>query len=260
MTCTDIEARLDPYVDGELPVGETAAVEAHLAGCPGCAMLARRERDFRGLLRRQPRERAPEEFRRRLVARIRREARRKAGWRWVLTPALAAAAAVLAVVMLPARQTPAPLMVDLVDKHIAYAQLDRPAELVSSDQAEVAAWFLQRAGLRVTVPDYSPAGIRLVGGRLAEAHERKAAYLIYEKGSVLLSVFIVPTGGETARLQGDDVSFRGHTYVKSERKGFRTVAWTENRVLFGLVSSLDYDALLECADRLRYARSRQARW
>ncbi len=259
MMCTEFEARLHPYVDGELPVSETAAVEAHLAGCPGCAVLARRERDFRTLLRRQPREQAPEEFRRALVARIRREARRKVAGPWVLTPALAAAAAILAVVMLPARQTPTPLMVDLVDKHIAYAQLDRPAELVSGDPAEVAAWFLQRAGLRVTVPDYSPAGIRLVGGRLAEAHERKAAYLIYEKGSVLLSVFIVPTGDGTAPVRGDDVSFRGHTYVKSERKGFRTVAWAENRVLFGLVSSLDYEDLLECADRLRDARAQQVR-
>jgi mycothiol system anti-sigma-R factor len=259
MMCTEVETRLHPYVDGELPVSETAAIDAHLAGCPECAILARRERDFRTLLRRQPRERAPEEFRRRLAARIRREARRKSARPWVLIPALAAAAAVLAIVMLPARQTSAPLMVDLVDKHMAYAQLDRPAELVSGDPAEVATWFLQRAGLRVTVPDYSPAGIRLVGGRLAEAHERKAAYLIYEKGSVLLSVFIVPTGDETAALRGEDVSFRGHTYVKSERKGFRTVAWTENQVLFGLVSSLDYEALLECADRLRYARTRQAR-
>jgi anti-sigma factor RsiW len=259
MTCTEFEARLHPYVDGELPVGETATVEAHLAECPGCALLARRERDFRALLRRQPRERAPDDFRRALVACIRRQARRRAAWPWVLAPALAAAVAVLVILLLPARQTPAPLMVDLVDKHIAYAQLDRPAELVSGDPAEVSAWFLQRAGLRVTVPDYSPAGIRLVGGRLAEAHERKAAYLIYEKGSVLLSVFIVPTGDETAPLRGEDVSFRGHTYVKSERKGFRTVAWTESRVLFGLVSSLDYEALLECADRLRYARARQVR-
>jgi mycothiol system anti-sigma-R factor len=259
MTCTDIEARLHPYVDGELPVSETATVDAHLAGCPACAALARRERDFRALLRRQPRERAPEEFRRALVARIRRQARRRAARPWVWAPSLAAAAVLLAIAMLPARQTAPSLMVDLVDKHIAYAQLDRPAELVSSDPAEVAAWFLQRAGLRVTVPDYSPAGIRLVGGRLAEAHERKAAYLLYEKGSVLLSVFVVPTGEEPAPLRGDQVNFRGHPYVKSERKGFRTVAWTENRILFGLVSSLDYDALLECADHLRYARARQVR-
>jgi hypothetical protein len=29
------------------------------------------------------------------------------------------------------------------------------------------------------------------------------------------------------------------------------VAWTDGRAVFGLVSMLSYDALLECADRLR---------
>jgi anti-sigma factor RsiW len=259
MTCTEFEARLHPYVDGELAVGETAAADAHLVGCRECALLARRERDFRALLRRQPRERAAEEFRRSLVARLHRDARRRTAWPWVLAPTLAAAAAIVAMVVLPAGPAQAPLMPELVDKHIAFAQLDRPAEHPSTDPAGVAAWFLERAGLRVTVPDYSPAGIRLVGGRLADAHARKAAYLLYEKGSVLLSVFVVPTGAETPRPRGDVVTFRGHTYVTSERKGFRTVSWTEGPVLFGLVSSLDHEALLECADRLRDERARQAR-
>jgi anti-sigma factor RsiW len=260
MTCTDCEARLHAYVDGELPVSETAAVEAHLSECRDCAVLVRRERDFRALLRHQPRERAPEEFRRGLTALIRRERRRWTAWPWaVATAALAAAAVILAMVVLPGSRAPEPLMAELVDKHIAFAQLEQPAEHAAADPAQVAAWFRQRAGLRVTVPDYSPAGIRLVGGRLADAHERKAAYLLYEKGSVLLSVFVVPTGDETPRPRGDDVTFRGHRYVKSERKGFRTVAWAENDVLFGLVSSLDYQALLECADRLRDERARQTR-
>jgi len=42
-------------------------------------------------------------------------------------------------------------------------------------------------------------------------------------------------------------------------KGFRTVAWTEGHALFGLVSALDYDALLECADRLRLERAERSR-
>jgi hypothetical protein len=44
----------------------------------------------------------------------------------------------------------------------------------------------------VVVPDYSTAGIRLVGARLAETRDRKTVYLLYEKGSTLLSVFMVP--------------------------------------------------------------------
>ena len=44
MNCTEFRARLHPYVDGELPVAEMAAADAHGAECPECAALSRRER------------------------------------------------------------------------------------------------------------------------------------------------------------------------------------------------------------------------
>jgi anti-sigma factor RsiW len=175
----------------------------------------------------------------------------------IVVPALSAVAAVLlAVTLLPALRPAKSLIGELVDKHIAYAQLERPAELSSSDPAEIAQWFAARASLRVIVPDYSPAGIRLVGARIADADERKAAYLLYEKGHTLLSVFMLRSEAAPA---GRQVAFRGHDYVTAERKGYRTIAWTDGQTLFGLVSSLDYDALLECADRLRTERARQTR-
>src|SRR5437867_3657428 len=102
---------------------------------------------------------------------------------------------------------------ELVDKHIAYAQLERPAELVSTDPREVAEWFRSRADMRVTVPDYSPSGIRLTGARLTDAHERRAAYLLYEKGRTLLSVFVVPVSAADGALAGQRISYRDHDYV-----------------------------------------------
>jgi anti-sigma factor (TIGR02949 family) len=260
MSCLELEARLHPYVDGELPVEETAAADAHVATCHSCAALVRHERAFRGLLRQQPRESAPPELRARVVAGVRQQARRasRRTW-WLVAPALAAAAAIVIAVLLPAWWSPASLVADLVDKHIAYAQLERPAELASTDRDEIAAWFRQRAGLRVTVPDYSPSGIHLIGARLADAHERRAAYLLYEKGRTLLSVFMLPLPDGRTRLDGTPVSYRGHEYRRDERKGHHTVTWTDGRAVFGLVSSLDYDALLECADRLRTERANATR-
>jgi anti-sigma factor (TIGR02949 family) len=259
MNCVELAARLHPYVDGELTVEETAAGDAHVAGCVSCTALVRRERAFRRLLRQQPREAAPAELHARVVGAVRQNAGRtgRRAW-WLAAPALAVAATVVAL-LLPAWREPAPLVADLVDKHIAYAQLDRPAELASTDREEVAAWFEQRAGLRVTVPDYSPSGIRLIGARLADAHERRAAYLLYEKGRTLLSVFMLPLPEGSERLAGTAVAYRGHEYRRDERKGFRTVAWTDGRAVFGLVSALDYDALLECADRLRLERANATR-
>jgi mycothiol system anti-sigma-R factor len=258
MNCSEIRARLHAYVDGELPVSAIADIDGHCVDCRQCAALVSAEHDFRQLLRRQPRDTAPAELRARIVRGIRREATVARGRRWMPVAAVAVAAAIVAAVLLPTRTAP-PLVADLVDKHIAYAQVDRPAEFASTDAGEVAEWFRSRAGMRVTVPDYSPSGIHLTGARLAEAHERKAAYLLYEKGRTLLSVFMVPASAAEERLLGRRVSYRDHDYLTYERKGFRTVSWTDGQAVYGLVSTLDYDALLECADRLRAERLSRTR-
>jgi mycothiol system anti-sigma-R factor len=258
MNCSEIRARLHAYVDGELTASDIAEIDGHCAECRQCAALVRAEREFRRLLRRQPRDAAPAELRARIVRGVRRDAALAKGRRWLPVAAVAVAAAIVVAVLLPAR-TPPPLVTELVDKHIAYAQVERPAELASTDPREVAEWFQSRAGMRVTVPDYSPSGIRLTGARLAEAHERKAAYLLYEKGRTLLSVFIVPVSDRDTTLPGRRISYRDHDYLTFDQKGFRTVSWTDGQTVYGLVSMLDYDALLECADRLRAERARQTR-
>jgi anti-sigma factor RsiW len=193
-----------------------------------------------------------------VVSRLRRERRRTALRPWLAGSAVAAAAALLVALILAGSRPSPSLVAELVDKHIAYAQIDRPAEFASADRAEVAEWFRTRAGLRIIVPDYSRSGIQLVGARLADAHERKAAYLLYEKGRTLLSVFMVPHSKRDSAISGTRVVFGGHEYVTHEWKGYRTVAWADGTALFGLVSMLDYDALLECADRLRAERASQA--
>jgi anti-sigma factor RsiW len=257
MNCQEFEIALHPYVDGELGVGDMMAAEAHAAECRQCHALVMQAREFRQLLRRQPREAAPDALRANIRAALGREARRRVVRPALVVPALAALAAFFVVALLPTFRPASSIVGELVDKHIAYAQLERPAELASSDPAEIAQWFQARASLRVIVPDYSSAGIRLVGGRIAQAEERKAAYLLYEKGHALLSVFMLRADG--TQPSGRRVAYRGAEYVAAERKGYRTVAWTDGQTLFGLVSSLDYDALLECADRLRMERARQTR-
>jgi mycothiol system anti-sigma-R factor len=255
MNCAEVRARLHAFVDGELTASDISEVDGHCVECRECAARVAAERELRQLLRRQPRDAAPLELRARILSRVRREAVVATVRRWLPVPLLAAAALVAAL-LLPAR-TPPPLVAELVDKHIAYAELERPAELATADPREVADWFRSRAGMRVTVPDYSPAGIHLTGARLAEAHERRAAYLLYEKGRTLLSVFMVPAVAREADLPGRRVAYRDHEYVAYEHKGYRTISWSDGQTVYGLVSMLDYQALLECADRLRAERARQ---
>ncbi len=263
MTCREFEPMLHAFVDGELDVETTTAAQAHVSSCPECHGRVDGERRLRLLLGQQPQDVAPPELRARLLAVARWERRRAALRVWLGVPAFAIAAVLLAALLMTRAMPPgpsAPRFVDtLVDKHLVYAQIESPAEFTSSEPGQVAAWLRNRIGMRVPVPDYSHAGIRLVGARIAEADERKLAYLLYEKGHMLMSVFMLPDAAEAQTLPGKAVSYRGHEYLTRERKSLRTVSWRDGQAVFSLVSMLDYDALLECADRLRAERARETR-
>ncbi len=256
MTCHEVRFQLPAYVDGELGPADALAVGAHVADCPRCGPVLERERQFRAVVRRQPRESAPPELRARILARCRRDAwgRRLRPWGMGSGVAVAAAALILALLW-PGWRGPEPVVHQLLAAHVAFAQIERPAEFEATDRETLETWFRQRAGLRVVVPDYTPAGIRLLGGRITEFAERRAAYILYEKGHTLLSVFALPARGVSVSLPGTQVTYQGHTYVTHERGGNRTVSWAEDEMVFGLVSTLDYSALFECADRLREERT-----
>lgn len=264
MDCREMSPYLEPYGDGELDMSERAAVEAHLGECLACQEQVAHHRRFRQLLRRQPRETAPPQLRARALRAIRMAAvaRRVRPHRLLPVAAgvlLVFSAGWLGRSYLAGWSAPAPALVtELVGKHIAYSQIDSPVELAAADGRIVTDWFRERLGLRVTVPDYSPAGIRLLGGRIADTRGRKTAYLLYEKGHTLMSVFMVPS----ARFTTDrtrPVTYRGATYYTAELEGQRAVLWSEGGAVFGLISALEYEALLECADRLRTQRAQGLR-
>lgn len=257
MTCHEFACFLDPYVDSELGVDATAAATAHAEACDPCRHALERRRQWRQLLRRQPREPVPPELRERIVARVRGTSRPARLARWAVVPAVAAVLA-LVVVSLPAR--PAPIVEQLVDTHIGYSRTEWAAEFRSTDRAAIEAWFRERLRLRVAVPDLSAAGIRLVGARVTAARERAAAYIVYEKGRTPLSVFVVPLAGQSSDLSvsGRRMLYRGQAYAGEEHKGHRIVSWSDGGRLFALVSTLDYEVLLECADRLRVEHADRA--
>src|SRR5712692_7315447 len=173
MDCREMHPYLEPYADGELGVSELAAVEAHLTACLACRDRVAEHRRFRQLLRRQPREAASPELRARVVRGVRASAVRQALRPWLLAPV--AAAVLMALVVGTRLRVPGlgptpmpPLVTELVGKHISYSQIDSPVEFASVDGGVVRDWFRERLGVRVTVPDYTPAGIRLLGGRIAD--------------------------------------------------------------------------------------------
>ena len=97
MTCHELDARLDDWVDGTLPAAEAQQVEAHLASCPSCRESERRLRQVLAHAAALPRSSSPS---RDLWPEIAERLGRERAWSWAGTPwrgpvALAAAATVL---------------------------------------------------------------------------------------------------------------------------------------------------------------------
>lgn len=250
MDCRDFQRVASPLVDGELAAGDTATAWSHAAGCSDCYARLAEERRFRWLLRRQPRETAPPELRASLAGRLRRGARLGAIQRGMGAAGVVAAGAALVTLVLSAQPGRPDIVQELVAKHVVYATLEPepPAELVSRDRREIERWLRRRTGLDVAVADYFPAGIRLVGASVVDVAGERTGYLVYRKGDVLLSVFVVPAAGRTP--SGQSRLYRSREYMVSQIQGLGTVSWRHGPMVFGLVSSLHLDALLECAAQL----------
>jgi Putative zinc-finger len=96
MTCHELDARLDDWVDGSLPAAEMLEVEAHLASCPACRESERRLRQVLAHAAALPSSQSPS---RDLWPEIAERLARERAWAWVGTTrgalALAAAATVL---------------------------------------------------------------------------------------------------------------------------------------------------------------------
>ncbi len=246
MTCQELRACLGAHLDGELDLSLSLAADEHLAFCVGCQCAYARERELRTLVRtRFPREGAPAA----LGERIRGALARAERGPWIGAPRRwfywAAPAAVLVLIALGVglwQRSAPPVVRELVAKHAMYSRLDAPAEIVSASQEAVAGWFKGRVRFDVAVPDFSPSGIRLVGGRLADLSDRQVAYLLYEKGRNLVSLFAFPSRGLALPSGG------GERFYVAKVNGAEVVIWTQGPLAYALVSSLDRDSLLECAD------------
>ncbi len=155
MTCTEMDARIDALLDGELPDDERAEVEAHLAGCAACAALHADLVALRNRARATPREIPPPpavwEAVERLTARdsrlATRESRRSPRSPWylaaaaVLLVALSSLATVLVVRDRDSRLATRDSAAAALDPRLAALEADyqrATAELVRALEAEAA--------------------------------------------------------------------------------------------------------------------------
>lgn len=187
--CDDIESKLTPYVDGEMPEADRAGVAAHLEACSRCRALADAERAGRTVMhaRRAAFTRsAPAALR----ARCQPGAARQVWRRWV--PLSAAATLLLAVsgaFLYTVNHRAEALAASVAADHLkCFAMADTSA---TADPVAVAAEWQRARGWPIRVMGGVPAEqIRLVGARRCLSTEGQTAHLMYLSHGRPLSVFV----------------------------------------------------------------------
>jgi len=247
MNCRDVEAQLTPFVDGELTEGASSLVAEHLAACGCCRQMAQQERIGRTVMQQHAARLgacAPASLR----AAVRRAApapRGLFGLRWVAASAAATVAVAIGLVLVAGVIRPIPVFAaqatldHLKCKHIG------PSEASSDARALEVAWRAWQ-GWDLKVPTgQQGAGLKLLGYRRCMVTEGRLAHLLYQRGTEIVSLFVLPDGPQV-------------THAELEMFGQEEVLWTSHGMTYALVGRGDRAALSAAASALEHELKAEA--
>jgi anti-sigma factor RsiW len=245
---------LPAYVDQELGISDTLAVERHLGGCSDCQREYAEQRTVKARLRKDAVcFDAPAHLAERITERInaalpqdgRHSARSKyRNVNWfnagaAMAALLAAAWSIGLYLNLPSAQER--LAEEVISSHVRSLQVDHLSDVASSDQHTVKPWFNGKLNFSPPVVDLAPQGFPLAGGRLDYLDGRPVAVLIYRHNRHPINLYIWPSTGKDAAPQ------------VQERQGYYLVRWTSDGMDYWAISDLAANELKNFAEIVRSA-------
>jgi anti-sigma factor RsiW len=234
MDCAEIRDQIDAFGDDELTPTRADEVARHVAECPNCARRSAALAALGDRLKDPSLTYAPSPE---LVPRIRtavaweKREREERGRRVPPTAwlALATAAGIvvgaLAVLQRGRTVRAEALAAELAGDQVRSLLPGRLVDVPTSDRHNVKPWFAGRLEFSPPVPDLSPEGFVLVGGRVEVLGGRKAAAIVYTRRLHVINVYVCPAAGapgEASLLEN----------------GFHIRHWTEGEMSFWAVSDL----------------------
>ncbi|UIJ73007.1 anti-sigma factor [Aurantimonas sp. HBX-1] len=261
MSCRDTpvgEDDLQAYVDGRLSAERRPKVEAYLAERPETAAALERDREIAQVLRQRLAFKADEPIPARLrIANI-REARhgRFAATRlriaavigWVI---LGSAGGWLANDVLRAPVSPTRVAV-MADEAIAahrtfVVEVVHPVEVRADEEAHLLQWLSKRLGTRLSAPDLTALGYRLMGGRLLPAGAGPAAMLMYDDDRGTRLTLFIKTD------EKDETSFQ---FV--EEDGVSALFWRDAGLGYVVSAQASRERLMQAATAVYESLNRPA--
>jgi anti-sigma factor RsiW len=252
MNCRECFAYIDAYIDNELDVTATIAVQQHLRECQKCRQLLEARKAVGALLGNpQISFEVPDSLRGRIQAALpltRAEVKPRTSRRlvipWLSVPlALAATIAVLiGLVFLYQggifdRSRGNTLAQEVISSHVQSLLAAHLLDVPSTDQHTVKPWFDGKLKFSPPVHDFAEQGFRLTGGRLDYFHGREVAALVYQRRLHVINLFIWPS--ESSH----------NTAAESFTKdGYNVSHWEHNGFVFWAVSDVNAEDLSAFAE------------
>lgn len=233
MKCANCLESLGPYIDGELPPGEAAEMDAHLSTCAECKVAHRRLADTSsqvkaGLMRYE----APDVLKARIRASLSATPREEPIVRGLVPlrrgriwPTMVAAAAVVAIVSsgvtfeaMRDKVGSNQIQDQVLSSHIRSLIPGHLTDVASNDQHNVKPWFNGRVNVSPDVPRLDSLGYPLLGGRLDYIEGRSVPVVVYGRRQHVINVFSWPATG-AADLAPQATSANGYHLIRERHNG-----------------------------------------
>jgi anti-sigma factor RsiW len=257
MTHSAAWSNLEAYLDGELPAETRWAVAAHLSDCAECrrqlANLARMREITREHLAAVKMPVGLEDRLRAALAAEPDPAPRPRPVLWSL-PTVLRLAAVLAILAIgvamlarefaPTASTPATLRTEVTLAHALFAQDTSKLDVVGDARA-VNAWFREKAGFTVPIPQF--AGFTLAGARLIVLDGQAVAQLVYQRdtdGAYLSVMRFKDRGVDLSGLEATN------DYATGQQGATSLITWAKGGERSVMIGEVSPPALRALADDL----------
>ena len=239
------EDDIDAYVDGRVSASTLVRVEALMAAEPALRDRVMADKALRQSLRDRlaPVAAEPIPGRLRVAGMVNRR-------RFAMRTRLGAAAAAVFLLSLGmgsgwvargwsgvagAQNTAA---IDAIDAHRVFVvETAHPVEVTAGQQSHLVQWLSRRVGHILKIPDLSPDGYELMGGRVIPESGKAAAQFMYQDQTGRRLTLLVRMGGT------DDTRFQ---FVHAE--GLSAFSWVDDGLSFAMVAQVSRTALLSVAE------------
>jgi anti-sigma factor RsiW len=228
MVCESWKAKLDTYLDGEVPEQEMRTFDAHVRNCPSCSADALARVQMKRAIQVAGRRFTPRaEFRRRMQQSIAPKTHRsfRLGWLLAATAAVILVAGTLTSTYLGTRTSRDGVFSEIADLHVETLASSSPVDVISTDRHTVKPWFQGKIPFAFNLPELQNSEFSLLGGRMAYLEQTPGAHLVYDVRKHHISVFIfqersLQAGSHTSAFSPVNLTFNTETWTQGGLRYF----------------------------------------